>query len=149
MSEREKIALAIEFFYEEIIEKYKELEKQVANESKLSAIFKKIDYKARISRFKDLKKKVTNMNVKTIAIEKEDDISADLKEKLNKCVNLFGNMIDAQVAMNMILNKKSDGKKMEIAEYKKTVDALKKANQSMQEGLKELDIIYADKADKE
>ena len=144
MSDREKIVGAIEFFYEEIIEKYKDLEKQVANESKLSAIFKKIDYKARISKFKDLKKKAININLKAICIDKDDYISVDLKEKLGKCINLFEKIIDAQVALNMILNKKSDGKKMEIVEYKKTVDDLTKANLAMQGGLKELDIIYAD-----
>ena len=144
MADREKIIEAVEYFYEEIIEKYKALEKQVASESKLLSIFKKIDYKARIAKFKDLKKKALNINLKAISIDNDDYISVDIKEKLRKCVNLFISIIDAQVTLNLILNKKSDGKKMEIIEYKKTVENVKKANEAMQGGLRELDVIYAD-----
>lgn len=141
MSERDKLIEVVEYFYSEIIEKYKTLEKQVASESKITTLFKKVDYKSRISKLKDLKKKAQNMNLKSIQVNSDN---SELKEKLVKCVNLFDSLINSQVAFNMYLNNKSEGKKMEISEYKNIVQTVKLANEAMQRGLKDLDIIYAD-----
>ena len=52
MVNQKNIIEAIDGFYEDVINKYKELERQVASESKLLSIFKKVDYKSRIAKFK-------------------------------------------------------------------------------------------------
>lgn len=56
MASKERIREGMELFYGTIIENYKKSQQAVMTESKVSAIFKKADYKTRIEDFNKVKK---------------------------------------------------------------------------------------------
>lgn len=143
MADRQNVINAVDSFYEEIIEKYKDLERQVANESRLLNIFKKVDYKARISRLKELKKRAQSINLKKIDIDNEDELAVQVRDKLGRSISLFVSIIDAQVSCQTILYKKSEGEKINTIDYKKAVYNVQTKTETLQNGLREMDADYA------
>ncbi len=143
MEDRQNIIEEIDSFYEEIIEKYKDLERQIAGESRIRTIFKKVDYKARIAKNKELKKKAQNINLKRIEIDEEDELSVEVKEKLGKSISLFVDLINAQVLLQTMLLKKSEGQKISVIDYRKAVYNVQKATAILQNGLRNMDAVYA------
>lgn len=143
MEARQDIIDAVESFYVEVIERYKDLERQVAGESRIFTMFKRVDYKARIARFKDLKRKAQSINVKKIKIDAADEISADVRDKLGIALSLFIKVIDAQVSCQTYLLKKSEGEKLSTIDYKKAVYHVQKTTEELQNGLRNMDAVYA------
>ena len=143
MADRQNIINAVDSFYENIIEKYKDLERQVANESRLLNILRKVDYKARISKFRELKKNVQNINLKKIDLDNDDELAVQVRDKLGRSISLFVSIIDSQVSCQTILYKKSEGEKINTIEYKKAVYNVQKATEVLQNGLREMDADYA------
>ena len=143
MADRQNIIKTVDSFYEDIIEKYKDMERQTANESRLLNILKKVDYKARIGKFKELKKKAQNINLKKIDMDNEDELAVQVRDKLGRSISLFVNIIDAQVSCQTILYKKSEGEKINAIDYKKAVYHVQKATEALQNGLREMDADYA------
>ena len=143
MEDRQSIIDAVESFYVEIIERYKDLERQVAGESRLRTMFKKVDYKARIAKFKELKKKAQSINVKKIKVDKDDELSIDVRDKLGISLSLFIKVIDAQVSCQTFLYKKSEGEKVSTIDYKKMVYNVQRATEELQNGLRSMDAVYA------
>jgi hypothetical protein len=143
MADQRNIIKAIDSFYEEIINNYKELERQVANESKILSIFKKVDYKARIAKFKELKKRAQTINLKKIEIDNDDEFSSDAKEALGRSISLFVDLINFQVTFHTMLLKKSEGEKIQMVDYRKAVYNIQKATEILQNGLRNMDAVYA------
>ena len=143
MADRKKIIDAIDSFYEDIIDAYKEMERQIAGESRLLTMFKKVNYKARITKFKDLKKKAQGINVKKIEIDKDDELAAEVREKLAKSVSLFVDIINVQVSFQTLLLKKSEGEKVNMVDYKKAAYNVQKATGVLQNALRNMDADYA------
>jgi hypothetical protein len=143
MANRKKIIDAIDSFYEDIIDAYKEMERQIAGESRLLTMFKKVNYKARITKFKDLKKKAQGINVKKIEIDKDDELAAEVREKLAKSVSLFVDIINVQVSFQTLLLKKSEGEKVSMVDYKKAAYNVQKATEALQNALRNMDADYA------
>ncbi len=143
MSNRQNITDAVESFYVDIIERYKDLERQIAGESRITTIFKRVDYKARIAKLKEFKKKVQNVNLKKIVIDEDDELAAEVKEKLGIAHSLFVKLIDAQVSCQTILYKKSEGEKVNMIDYRKAVHHVQKATEDLQNGLRNMDAVYA------
>lgn len=143
MADRQGIIDAVESFYVEIVERYKDLERQVAGESRILTMFKKVDYKSRIARFKDLKRKAQSMNVKKIKIDEADELSADVRDKLGIALSLFVKVIDSQVSCQTLLYKKSEGEKMSMIDYKKAVYRVQKTTEELQSSLRGMDAVYA------
>lgn len=143
MTDRHIIINTVDSFYADIIEKYKDLERQVANESSLRNILKKVDYKARIGKFKELKKKAQSINLKKLDIDIEDELSVQVRDKLGRSISQFVTIIDTQVSCQTILYKKSEGEKINTIEYKKAVYNVQKATEALQNGLREMDADYA------
>ena len=143
MADRQNIIEAVDFLYGDIIEKYKDLERQVAGESRILTMFKKVDYKARIARFKDLKKKAQNINLKKIKIDEDDELSVEVRNKLGTSISLFIRLIDAQVSCQTFLFKKSEGEKMNNIDYRKAVYNVQRATEELQSGLRNMDAVYA------
>lgn len=143
MAERQGMIEAVDFLYGDIIEKYKDLERQVAGESRILTMFKKVDYKARIARFKDLKKKAQNISLKKIKIDEDDELSVEVREKLGIAISRFIRLIDAQVSCQTFLYKKSQGEKMNNGDYRKAVVNVQRATEELQSGLRNMDAVYA------
>ena len=143
MMDRQGIIEAVDSFYENTIEKYKDLERQVAGESRILTMFKKVDYKARIGKFKELKKYAQNINLKKIDIDETDELSVQVREKLEKSISLFISIVDAQIDCQTFLYKKSEGEKNSIIDYKKAIYNVKKATEELQNGLRNMDADYA------
>jgi hypothetical protein len=143
MAERQTIIDAVESFYVDIIERYRDLERQIAGESRIFTMFKKVDYKARINRLKDLKRKVQSVNLKKVEIDENDELSIQVKEKLGLCLSLFVKVIDAQVSCQTFLLKKSEGQKTNSIDYKKAVYNVNRATEELQNGMRSMDADYA------
>ena len=143
MSDRKEIIEAVESFYVEIIERYKDLERQVAGESRILTMFKKVDYKARIMKFKDFKRMAQSINLKKIKFDEEDELAAEVCEKLGISLSRFVKLIDAQVSCQNFLYRKSEGKKVENIDYKKAVYNVQRATEELQDSLRNMDAVYA------
>jgi hypothetical protein len=143
MADRQKIIDAVDSFYDEIIMRYKDLELEIAGESRIFTIFKKVDYKSRIIRFKDLKRKAQTINVKKIAVDKNDELAVQVREKLEKSITLFNHVVDAQVSCQTFLLKKSEGEKTDKINYKKAVYQLNQSTEELQNHLRNMDADYA------
>lgn len=143
MADRQSIVEAVDSFYVEIMERYKDLERQVAGESTVRNIFKKVDYKARIAKFKDLKRKAQSVNLKKIRIDEEDELSVEVRDRLGVCLSRFIRIIDAQVSCHTFLYKKSEGEKMDRIDYKKAVYNVRKETEELQNSLRSMDAVYA------
>ncbi|HVI39041.1 MAG TPA: hypothetical protein VM577_00115 [Anaerovoracaceae bacterium] len=143
MADRQHIIEAVDSFYEQIIVKYKDLERQVAGESRIRTMFKKVDYKSRIARFKDLKKKAQNISLKKIKIDEADELSVEVRDKLGISTSLFVRLIDAQVSCQTFLSKKSEGEKLSNIDYRKAVYNVQKATEELQNGLRNMDAVAA------
>lgn len=143
MADRQNIIEAVDSFYDEIIMKYKDLEMQIANESRILNIFKKVDYKGRIAKLKDLKRKAQSINLKKLSIDEGDELSIQVREKLEKSISLFVNVVDAQVSCQTILLKKSEGQKKDKISYSKAVYNINRQTEELQNHLRNLDADYA------
>ncbi len=143
MSDRKEIIDAVELFYVDIIERYKDLERLIAGESRIITMFRKVDYKSRIAKLKDLKKKVQTVNLKKIKVDEDDELAVEVKDKLGIVHSLFVKLIDAQVSCQTFLYKKSEGEKMDNIEYKKAVYNVRIATENLQDGLRNMDAVYA------
>ena len=143
MADQRSIIQAIDSFYEEIINRYKELERQVASESKILTIFKKVDYKSRIAKLKELKKKAQAINLKKIEIQQDDEFALNARDQLGKSIALFVDLINFQVSFQTMLFKKSEGEKVQMVDYRKAVYNVQKATETLQNGLRNMDAVYA------
>ncbi|QOX63060.1 hypothetical protein FRZ06_06750 [Anoxybacterium hadale] len=143
MADQRNVTQAIDSFYEEIIDRYKELERQVASESKLLTIFRKVDYKSRIAKLKELKKKAQTINLKKIEVDQEDEFSIDARDQLGRCITIFVDLINFQVSFQTMLLKKSEGEKVQMVDYRKAVYNVQKATETLQNGLRNMDAVYA------
>jgi F0F1-type ATP synthase gamma subunit len=143
MGDRKEIIDAVESFYVDIIERYRDLERLIAGESRILTMFRKVDYKARIVKLKDLKKKVQSVNLKKIRVEEDDELAAEVKDKLGIAYSLFVRLIDAQVSCQTFLYKKSEGEKTDNIEYKKAVYNVRIATENLQDSLRNMDALYA------
>ena len=54
--ERKELKKMVEKFYENVLDPYKEFERAMMRESKVSTIFKKVDYKARLKELEKMQK---------------------------------------------------------------------------------------------
>lgn len=143
MADQRNITQAIDSFYEEIINRYKELERQVASESKILTIFKKVDYKSRIAKLKELKKKAQAINLKKIEIQQDDEFALNARDQLGRSIALFVDLINFQVSFQTMLFKKSEGEKVQMVDYRKAVYNVQKATETLQNGLRNMDAVYA------
>jgi hypothetical protein len=143
MTGRQNIIDTVEVFYVDLIEKYRDLERQVAGESSFRNLFKKVDYKARITKFKELKKKAHGIDLKKVGIDKTDELAVQVAEKLGKCLSLFVALVDAQVSCQTFLYKKSEGEKTNSVDYRKAVYHVRTATEELQNALRNLDADYA------
>ncbi len=143
MADRKEIIDAVESFYVDIIERYKDLERQIAGETRILTMFRKVDYKSRISRLKDFKKKVQNVNLKKIKIDEDDELAAEVRDKLGIAYSLFVKLIDAQVSCQTFLYKKSEGEKLNNIDYRKAVYNVRAATENLQNSLRNMDAVYA------
>ncbi|MDF3001430.1 MAG: hypothetical protein K0Q48_1549 [Bacillota bacterium] len=144
MADQRNIIEAIDSFYGEIIDRYKELERQVASESKIMTIFKKVDYKSRIAKLKEFKKKAQTINLKKIELQPDDEFSIEARDQLGRAITLFVDLINYQVSFQTMLLKKSEGEKVQMVDYRKAVYNVQKATETLQNGLRNMDAVYAD-----
>jgi hypothetical protein len=143
MADRQIIIDAVDSFYDEVIMRYKDLEMQIAGESRIFTMFKKVDYKGRIAKLKDLKKKAQAINLKKISIDEEDELSTQVKEKLEKSISLFQHVVDAQITCQTFLLKKSEAQKTDKIDFKKAVYQLNRSTEELQNHLRNMDADYA------
>lgn len=141
--ERKELKKMVEKFYDGVLDPYKEFEREMLRESKISTMFKKVDYKGRLKKLENIKK--VNLSIKPLLLDliEEDIDGAGLKDALIKAQESIGIILDAQFEFNELLYKKSIGDKVTFLESKKAHKKIKDATLNSRVPLKTLDVDFS------
>ncbi len=147
---RKKIITAVDRFYFDSLEEFREAEAKIANDSRFRRLFKRKDYKGNIELLRRCKKNANAVKFPTGAIPADDDESRDIVHQCQESIRRFNQLCDAHIRMQSALQDKADGKDdMPYKEYKQIYYHTQECNARMNEAIKELDILYADYAESE
>lgn len=145
MDYKKQIIERVESFYVDVVEEFKEAEKQVIADSKFKMIFKKKNYDGNIENLKKCKKMALKIDVDDIEIPAGDTLAKQVVKAFEKCLVLFNNMCDCHVRLQMGLKKKADGtEELKFSEYKELFQKIQTARNSLNSALHEMDIYYTD-----
>ncbi len=141
--ERKELKKMVEKFYENVLDPYKEFERAMMRESKVSTIFKKVDYKARLKELEKMQK--INKSIKPQSLDMADtDVEGnELKTTLHVAQEALDKIIDAQFEFNDLLYKKSKGEKVTFLTSKKAHKKIKDAIEESRMALKALDVDFS------
>ena len=143
MSGNNKIRAGLEIFYGTIMENYKNSQRAVMAESKVSAIFKKANYDERI---KDFGRVIKALNMLRLT---ENEDSSLLEKSLLKSLDLakfrLQDLCQSQIKLQETLKVKAQRiKKVSIKEYTEIMSQVRTDHDSMQKALHQLDLVYVD-----
>jgi hypothetical protein len=143
VASKERIREGMELFYGTIIENYKQSQRAVMTESKVSAIFKKADYKTRMEEFSKVKKAASMLKMES---EPGNTLmEEDLLENLQVAKARLMELCESQIQLQKILQAKATReRKVSIKEYTRAMEAVREGHERMQRSLHQLDIIYSD-----
>ncbi len=145
MDYKKQIIERVESFYVDVVEEFKEAEKQVIADSKFKMIFKKKNYDGNIENLKKCKKMALKIDVDDVEIPAGDTLAKQVVKAFEKCLVLFNNMCDCHVRLQMGLKKKADGtEELKFSEYKELFQKIQTARNSLNSALHEMDIYYTD-----
>jgi hypothetical protein len=143
MASKERIREGMELFYGTIIENYKKSQQAVMTESKVSAIFKKADYKTRIEDFNKVKKAAVMLKLEPGP--ENSSLEQDLMESLEVTKERLIQLCQAQIQLQEVLQTKANrDRKVSIREYTGVMEKVRESHEKMQRSLHQLDIIYTD-----
>ncbi len=141
--ERKELKKLIEKFYQDVLDPYKEFERTVMRESRLSTMFKRVDYAGRLKELDKIKKINNSIKPDKITISDEDKDGRSLSTTLAAAQKVLNEVIDRQADFNELLYKKSKGEKAGFLESKKAHKAIKEAILQSREPLKTLDVDFS------
>lgn len=145
MDYKKQIIERVESFYVDVVEEFKEAEKQVIADSKFKMIFKKKNYDGNIEHLRKCKKMALKIDVDDIAIPSDDKMARQVVKAFEKCLVHFNNMCDCHVRLQMGLKKKAEGtEKLKFSAYKELFQKVQTARNSLNSALHEMDILYTD-----
>ena len=133
----------VDVFYQSVVDPYKEVEKNIARESKLRSIFKKPDYDSRISTLKKVMKNNKNIKVKNVEVSENDEDVKRLLEILVEAQAIMYEVAESQLNLNKLLKEKSKGVKVKISDYAGAMEKVRDVAQNANKPLRELDIEYS------
>lgn len=144
MDYKKQIIGRVESFYVDVVEEFKEAEKQVIADSKFKMIFKKKNYDGNIENLRKCKKMALKIDVDDIEIPADDKLAKQVAKAFEKCLVHFNNMCDCHIRLQMGLKKKADGEDLKFSEYKELFQKVQTARNSLNSALHEMDIHYTD-----
>ncbi len=144
MSDKKKIIAAIDRFYVECVEEFKEAELKITADSKFRSMFRKKDYDSNIDLLRSCKSSSRSIRFPTGDIDKGDEASKELIRQTEHCIRQFNRLCDTYIQLQLALKKKSEGSKLSYKEYMKIYSETQDSRREMNRELKELDILYTD-----
>jgi len=146
MDYKKQLIDKVEMFYVDVVEEFKEAEMQIIADSKFSSIFKKKNYDGNIEHLKSCKKLALSIDVKDLAIPKEDQLARQVTKAFERCLVMFNNLCDSHIQLQMALKKKANKEELKFSAYKELFQKVQTARNSINTALHELDIVYTDLA---
>lgn len=154
MDVQENIISVCSYFFEVLVKKFLELEKEISKNSGVLSIFKKINFKDRATSFRGLMERAIEAEE---SLPQNEDINSEyelysLASKLTECFALYINMLEAQVNINVQLDQKANGKKYSLGDYTKNLKSFEMWRKSLETELPKLNALYTrvhSKADKQ
>lgn len=143
MDYREEIISAINKFYIDSIEEFREAEARISVDSKFRRIFQKKDYGSNIRLLKSCKNSANRISIPR-DIPEDDLDSQRITDRLRECIRTFVRLCDSYIAMQSALERKSKGEKVSYQDYNEMYRQTRERHAQINENLKELDILYAD-----
>ena len=147
MDYRTELLRMIDKFNVESVEEFKEAENKIVIDSKFRQITKKKDYDGHIANLKRVKKKAQRIDPKTVKIPDNDKTTIELRKTFEKCLVIFSGVCDSYVQLQSILKEKSQGAKLNYANYKEFYNKVKFARSSFNENMHDMDILYSELAE--
>ena len=146
MDYKREIISAINRFYLESIEEFREAEARIAMDSKFRKMFQKKNYGRNINLLRKCKQKANDI-VFPDDIPEDDTDSRDILHRCRECIRSFGRLCDSYIAMQVMLDSKAQGEKVSYREYNEIYKQSRARHAEMNEKIRELDILYADYTD--
>ena len=116
MDYKKQIIDKVESFYLDVVEEFKESEKQIINDSKFKMIFKKKNYDGNIEHLKKCKKMALNIDVDDIEIPADDRMARQVVKAFEKCLVHFNNLCDTHTRLQMGLKGKAEADGADLAQ---------------------------------
>ena len=145
MDYKKQIIDKVESFYLDVVEEFKESEKQIINDSKFKMIFKKKNYDGNIENLKKCKKMALAIEVDDVDIPSDDKLARQVVKAFEKCLVHFNNLCDCHIRLQMGLKKKAEKTEdMKFSVYKEVFQKVQTARNSLNSALHEMDMVYTD-----
>ena len=145
MDYKKQIIDKVESFYLDVVEEFKESEKQIINDSKFKMIFKKKNYDGNIENLKNCKKMALAIEVDDVDIPSDDKLARQVVKAFEKCLVHFNNLCDCHIRLQMGLKKKAEKTEdMKFSVYKEVFQKVQTARNSLNSALHEMDMVYTD-----
>lgn len=141
---KKKVIDAVDKFYVECIEEFKEAELRIANDSKFRKIFGKKDYSGNIALLRECRKRAQSVKFPTGDLPKGDSASKDLIRQTEVSIRQFNRMCDSYIQMQDALQKKANGASVSYKDYRQVYNRSQEDRIAMNRELKELDLLYTD-----
>ncbi|NLD20452.1 MAG: hypothetical protein GX663_09470 [Clostridiales bacterium] len=144
MDYKKELVNRIEKFYVEIIEEFKEIEMQIAADSRFKSVFKKKDYEGNIVKLKLCKKACVEIETDDIEIPKTDKLALDVMKNFERSLLIFNFLCDSYVQLQAALNRKANKEALKFSEYKELFNKVQATRVNLNNALHELDIDYTE-----
>lgn len=144
MTEKQKLIQAVETFFSEIIEDYKEITLSIRSEATPLAIFKKKNYQKHIDDLKACKKAIAKVNPKEIKLDSSDEVGNQLKEAFEHALLLFLSLCDCQIQVQVAFQNTAEKKGGKFSEASVATKKLNEQNKETELAFHQLDVLYAD-----
>ena len=133
------------YFYEVLLSKFLELERNFHNQSGLLSLFKRINYSDRANAFSGLLERAIEAK-NELSLIRDDEIGPELYSllaKLTECIAIYINMVSAQVEINTNLNLKANGERYNWNDYSKSTQCFGMLRSGLEIELPKLQSLYS------
>ena len=142
MQAYEQMKKYMDTFNFEMLEEYRKITFKIKQESGFLGIFKKKLYGRHIEKMIALRKQIKKM--KPEEIETSDPVIADIGALLAKALERFDRLLGAQINLQELLKRKSEGEKIKMSECSPWVKMVNDDTDEMNKAIRKLDVRYAD-----
>lgn len=135
---------AMEYFFTDIFEGQKDLDRKVYVEASPKNIFKKKDYEGNIKEYKRLKNLALQIDTESFEIDESDYELMELSCMFDEMLALYNLYTDRGIAVQDFLRRKAAGEKPANSEYKEATSKQKSTAAAFSRSYNDLSVAYAD-----
>ena len=118
MKRNESLIDAVDFFFFEVLEIYRQLEKEAKNMTGFKNMFKPKNFLDMILQLKELKESAESSRITAAERKGCTPEELDLAENLDRCIDLLLELLDCKININKCLEQKLNGDKSGKKQYK-------------------------------